>query len=79
MKKAIRRAYITKGFVLSLIGFLAVEKGDGDMRIVYDATKSGLNEVIWAHFGLHNAASILHMAGAESYFGDLDLGEMFLN
>ena len=80
VKKAIRRAYITKGFVQSLIGFFAVEKGDGDIRIVYDATKSGLNEAIWApNFGLPNAASILRMVGAESYFGDLDLGEMFLN
>jgi len=52
VKKAIRRAYITKGFVQSLIVFFAVEKGDGDIRIVYDATKSGLNEAIWApNFG----------------------------
>jgi len=39
-----------------------------------------LNEAIWApNFGLPNAASILRMVGAESFFGDLDLGEMFLN
>ena len=80
VKKVIRRAYITKGFVQSLIGFFTVEKGDGDIRIVYDATKSGLNDAIWApNFGLPNAASILRMVGSESYFGDLDLGEMLLN
>jgi hypothetical protein len=33
--------------VHSLISFFAVPKGDEDVRMVYDGTKSGLNNCIW--------------------------------
>jgi hypothetical protein len=41
------RRYVTKGNVDSLISFFAVPKGTEDVRLVYDGTRSGLNDAIW--------------------------------
>jgi len=41
------KGYIVKGSVSSLTGYFAMPKGDNDIRLVYDATKSGLNAVLW--------------------------------
>ena len=80
IRKVIQREYIRTGFVLSLTGFFAVAKGDGDIRIVYDASKSGLNESIWApNFPMPTASTVLQAVDHNSFFGDIDLGEMFLN
>lgn len=74
----ILRNHVKSGFVKSLTCFFAVSKGDGDIRIVYDATKSGLNEALWApNFPLPNATSVLRNVGSGTNFGDIDLGEMF--
>jgi hypothetical protein len=48
IKKVADRGYIKDGEVDSLISFFAVPKGEEDIRMVYDATKCGLNEVIWS-------------------------------
>ena len=72
--------YIAKGFVLSLTSFFAVLKGEDNIRIVYDATKSLLNESIWApNFFLPAVDSVLRNAETTTWYGDIDLGEMFLN
>jgi hypothetical protein len=34
--------------VSSLTSFFAVPKGTAGIRVVYDATRSGLNDAIWA-------------------------------
>ena len=34
--------------VLSLTGYFSIPKGEGDMRMVYDATKCKLNDALWA-------------------------------
>jgi hypothetical protein len=48
--------------------------------MVYDATKSGLNGSLWApSFGLPTVDSTLRSIDFNTYLGDLDLGEMFLN
>jgi hypothetical protein len=48
--------------------------------MVYDATKSGLNDSLWApSFGLPTMDSTLRSIDFNTYVGDLDLGEMFLN
>ena len=74
------RGYINTGGVKSTTGFFDVPKGDSDIRIVYDATKCGLNAVLWTpNFFLPTIDSILHNADDETWFGDIDLGEMFLN
>ncbi len=45
--------YIIKGTVKSLTNYFAVPKGDHDIRMVYDASKSGLNTALWVpSFGL---------------------------
>jgi hypothetical protein len=78
--KVVRRRYVSEGFVKSLTGFFAVPKGVGDIRVVYDATKSGLNEAIWApNFFLPTISSVLNNADDNTFYGDIDIGEMFLN
>jgi len=48
LKKARERGYIGKGYVNSLMSFFAVPKGDSEIRMVYNGTKSGLNNTLWA-------------------------------
>lgn len=74
------RRYVAPGRVKSWTGFFAVPKGEGDIRMVYDATKCGLNAALWSpSFGLPTIDSVLRNSDASSWFGDIDLGEMFLN
>ena len=74
------RGYINPGGVKSVTGFFDVPKGDADIRMVYDATKCGLNAALWTpNFFLPTIDSILRNADDETWFGDIDLGEMFLN
>jgi hypothetical protein len=74
------RGYVQPGFVKSLTGFFAVPKAGTDIRVVYDATQCGLNDALWApNFFLPTVDSILRNASSATWFGDLDLGEMFLN
>ena len=78
--KVIDRCYMSQGPVISLTGCFAVPKGDNDIRMVYDATKCGLNEKLWApNFLLPTIDTALRQASVTSWFGDIDLGEMFLN
>jgi len=78
--KPVSKHYIARGFVKSLTSFFAVAKGEDDIRIVYDATKSFLNEAIWApNFFLPTVDSVLRNSTTETWYGDIDLGEMFLN
>jgi hypothetical protein len=72
--------YISLGRVASLTGFFAVPKEESDICMVYDATKSGLNDSLWAPlFGLPTVDLTLQLIDFDTYLGDLDLGEMFLN
>jgi hypothetical protein len=74
------RRYITKGQVSSLTSFFSVPKGDTDVRMVYDATRSKLNASLWApNFGLPTVDSLLRGINETAWMGDLDIGEMFLN
>ena len=74
------RGYLERNHVLSLTGFFAVPKGSDDIRMVYDATKCGLNDALWApNFSLPTVDSIIHSSSKGTWFGDIDLGEMFLN
>jgi hypothetical protein len=80
LSKVVRRRYVSPGLVKSLTSFFAVPKGVGDIRVVYDATKSGLNKAIWTpNFGLPNIGSVLHNSDDRTFYGDIDIGEMFLN
>jgi hypothetical protein len=66
--------------IQSLISFFAVPKGEDDVRMVYDGTKSGLNECIWVpRFPLPTVATHLRAVEAGTHMGDMDVGDMFLN
>ena len=78
--KPVIRGYISDGYVKSLTGFFQVPKGEDDIRVVYDASKSGLNEALWApNFFLPTVDTVLRSSGLTTFYGDIDLGEMFLN
>jgi len=46
--KVRRMGYLAPWEIKSLTSFFAVPKGDSDIRMVYDGTKSGLNDAMWA-------------------------------
>jgi hypothetical protein len=74
------RRYIEAGEVRSLMSFFAVSKGEDDIRMVYDASKSGLNDIVWVpRFPLPTIATHLRAVECGTYMADLDVGEMFLN
>ena len=80
LETVLRRGYIIKGNVKSLTGYFAVPKGPEDIRMVYDGTKSGLNDVLWApNFMLPSVDTLVNAINEDSWMADLDLGEMFLN
>jgi hypothetical protein len=72
---------LCQGYVKSLTSFFAVTKGTEDIwGVVYDAMKSGLNAAIWTpNFMLPTVTSILNNITGPMIFGDIDLGETFLN
>lgn len=81
------RGYILPGPVVSLTNVFFVPKvidpetGEvKDWRPVYDATKSGLNAAVWSpSFFMPTADSLFRMMDFDTWLGDIDLGEMFLN
>lgn len=83
VSKVRRRRYIvstTIENILSIIRYFAVPKGEEDVRIVYDATASGLNECVWApSFWLPTVDSLLRALDSDSWMADRDIGDMFLN
>jgi hypothetical protein len=75
------RSYIEPGVVWSLTGFFDVPKaGDTDIRLVYDASKCGLNDAVWAP-NYFNASpdSLFNRLEPGTFMGDIDIGEFFLN
>ena len=84
MKKKIdsvkQKKYIKPGKVTSLIRYFAVPKGDADVRMVYDGTDSGFNDMIWVpSFGLPTVNTLLRGTSPTTWMVDLDIGKMFLN
>jgi hypothetical protein len=80
LKKVRTRRYIAPGFVTSLTSFFAVPKGEDDIRMVYDASVSGLNDSIWVpRFPLPTIQTHLRSVQEGTWMADLDIGEMFLN
>jgi hypothetical protein len=48
--------------------------------MVYDASKCGLNKLVWApNFFMSSPDSLYNNLDSGTYMGDLDLGECFLN
>ena len=75
------RQHVRLGKVLSLTGYFAVDKAKGsDIRMVYDGTKSGLNDSIWApNVYVPSIDSLVGLIDSNSWMSDIDLGEFFLN
>ena len=64
----------------SLTDFFSVPKGDDDIRMVYNGTSSGLNDVLWVpSFPLPTVDSLLRAVHPDTWMADTNLGEMFLN
>jgi len=80
LEKVRRLGYIRPGRVKSLTSYLSVPKGESDIRMVYDGTKSGLNDTLWVPwFSLPTIETHLRFVGHDSYMGDIDVGDMFHN
>eukprot|EP00957_Ditylum_brightwellii_P118112 9007934-Ditylum_brightwellii.AAC.1 len=66
--------------IKSMIGHFDVTKGKEDIQIGYDASKYKLNATVWSpNFGLPMVDLVGQMIDPESWVGDIDIGEMFLN
>ena len=66
--------------ILATINYFAVKKGDEDIRPVYDSTKSGLNQALWAPwFPLPDLSGLVRALEDEYWCIDNDYGEMFHN
>ena len=81
--KARKRGYIVTKFVgitRSFMHFVSVPKGDDDIRMVYDGSRSGLNQVLWAPWlALPTVTSMCCIIDAGYWCVDNDFGEMNLN
>jgi hypothetical protein len=61
------RAHLVAAFVVSLASFFGAPKGDDDIRMVYNGTKSGLNDAAWVpSFWLPTATTLLRMVTSET-------------
>jgi len=66
--------------VKSLTSYFLQPKGEDDVRLVYDATRSGLNKQLWApSFHLPTSTTLCRTMCDKSWIGDMDLADMFLN
>jgi hypothetical protein len=74
------KGYIRPGTIKSLTRYFAVPKGDTDVRMVYDASVSGLNDCLWVpSFVLPDTEALINLMDTTSWMGDLDMGEQCLN
>jgi len=54
------KTYIDSGFVLSVLNYFGVPKGESDIRMVFDATKCELNAALWTpNFFLATIESVM--------------------
>jgi hypothetical protein len=84
IKKVVKRGYIKRvsaDVILLLMHFFLVLKGDVDVRMVYDGSKSSPNAALWAPwFGALPTVSEMACTLLPGYWcADNNYGEMFLN
>jgi hypothetical protein len=80
IQKVRTRGYVAAGKVMALMNVFDVPKGDDDIRLVYDGTKSKLNDHLWAPwFPLPTVESLLRSVGPATWLGDNDIAEQFHN
>ena len=75
-----QRGYIKPGEVTSGTHYFCVDKGETDIRMVYNGTSCGLNAYLHApHYGLLMVKHTMRALREGYYQCDLDVGEQFLN
>ena len=75
MSKLVARGYITEGVILALTYLFSVPKVTDDIRMVFDATMSGINDSLWdSKFILPSMGIFLKMVSSETHMFDLDVG-----
>ena len=75
-----QKKYVGPGQWKATMNYFAVPKGETDIRMVYDGTKSGLNDCLYAPwFPLPDADVLIRTLDDFYWCVDNDYGEMFLN
>jgi hypothetical protein len=78
--KVHRLDYIKAGKIVSRKSFFSVDKGETDIRMVYNGTSCGLNNVLYTpHFGIPTVRETLRAIMPGFYQCDLDVQDQFLN
>jgi hypothetical protein len=74
------KGYVEVGPIWSLMPFFNVPKGKDDVRMVYDGTKSGLNDHLFAPwFSLPTVDMLVRSLDPGYYMADNDVREIFHN
>ena len=80
VNKVRRLLYVRPGKCMSEIDVFYVPKGEHDIRLVYNGSSCGLNDILWAPwFKLPTATTHLRSIDGHGYMGDLDCGDQFHN
>ena len=78
--KVRRLLYVAPREVDSELDVFAVEKGLTDIRLVYNLSNCGLNQILWAPwFSLPIISSHLRYVEAGTYTGDINIGDCWHN
>ena len=81
--KFLDRGYINLtpvGQIKKFTEYFAIPKGEDDIRMVFNGTKEGLTEALWAlSFWIPNATSMLRKMSYNHKPVGIDLGEYFIN
>ena len=76
----VKRSYLEEGHVASVVDYFPVQKGDSDIRVVFDGSSCGLNKALWApNFYLPSAGAAVMLLTFSTWMADMDFGEMFHN
>jgi hypothetical protein len=80
MLKLLNRGYLDSDTIDALMNYFAVSKGLSDIRMVFDGTKSGLNDSLWVPwFALPTATTIRRTVLPGYWCAGNDFGEQFYN
>ena len=80
MRRLVVRGYITEEVILALPSLFYVPKGTDDIRMVFDATVSGISNYVWApNLMFQSMGSLNMMMVPEMHMVDLYAEEKFYN
>jgi hypothetical protein len=77
----LRKGYLSSGFVVNLLQYFAVPKGEAYIRVVFNCTSCGLNDALWSpNFYLPTAPrTVGNLLTLSNWMADVDFGDMFHN